>query len=268
MADIQPLIKQASEAYGKALDTMKDELAKLVGVLAGEGLTREQLFAELFETDFQELVTQFLGMDKATGQLITAHGRILDKMERFGSVSEEMLSALVSLDEATLISRTAATAQTAKKTVLHAVLGGSNDMNDMAELVRASLEESISTAAAKAEANTALNTFSRAVTNEMAESAHKNTKYVYEGPVDDKTRPICVEMAAAGALTKAEIDSQFPGTFIDGGGYNCRHGWNEIESAFFVNEKKAKEIVKANKKKASYVKPKTPLQLAKEKANG
>ena len=78
--------------------------------------------------------------------------------------------------------------------------------------------------------NTRLNTYSRVATNTMMKDAPKNTKYIYVGPVDDRTRDECLDMASAGALTEADIISTFGNApLVDGGGINCRHKW-EIAS--------------------------------------
>ena len=77
--------------------------------------------------------------------------------------------------------------------------------------------------------NTTLNNYSRQVTNQMMKVAPKNTKYVYIGPIDDKTRPICLKMWSAGTLTLKEIDEKFPARFVEGGGFNCRHQWTPLE---------------------------------------
>jgi hypothetical protein len=59
----------------------------------------------------------------------------------------------------------------------------------------------------------------------MVEDMPDDTEFVYVGVNDGKTRPICKSMINAGSLTRAEIDDQYPGAFIDGGGFNCRHRW-------------------------------------------
>ena len=82
----------------------------------------------------------------------------------------------------------------------------------------------------KAILNTRLNTYSRVATNTMMKDAPANTKYVYIGPVDDRTRDECLDMASAGALTENEIITRFgEAPLVDGGGFNCRHKW-EIAS--------------------------------------
>ena len=84
--------------------------------------------------------------------------------------------------------------------------------------------------AAQAMLNTKLNTLSRVATNTMMKDAPADTKYLYVGPVDDRTRDECLFMASADRLTESEIISQFGAAVLtDGGGFNCRHKW-EIAS--------------------------------------
>jgi hypothetical protein len=260
LADIQPTIAQAAEQYAIAIDKMKAGLADTMAKLQAQNLTRAQLAEELFSTDFAALIGKELGMDAATGQLALAHNLVLGKMERFGNVTEEMLQALVNLDQATLIGRSKLVADQAKTIVLQNMLQGTEGAVKIKDVIRAGLDENISTAALKTEVNTTLNTFSRAVTNEMAETAPVGTLYVYEGPVDEKTRDICLEMAAAGALTREQVVDQFPGAFLDGGGYNCRHQWTEQDAAFFVDKKNAEERIAAKDAKGKWTKPQTVLE--------
>ena len=87
-----------------------------------------------------------------------------------------------------------------------------------------------SASAQKAILNTRLNTYSRVATNTMMKDAPSDTKYVYVGPIDDRTRDECLEYASAGALTEADIiGNGWTASLVDGGGINCRHKW-EIAS--------------------------------------
>tara|TARA_Y100000401_G_scaffold116500_1_gene122417 strand:- start:116 stop:610 length:495 start_codon:yes stop_codon:yes gene_type:complete len=94
---------------------------------------------------------------------------------------------------------------------------------------------------------TALNDYSRLVTLGMMQDAPKDEKYIYIGPLDGKTRDLCVEQMSAGSLTYDQIIKNFGSSVLkEGGGYNCRHKW-ESQSEFgldkkFYNPKKAKEI--------------------------
>ena len=60
----------------------------------------------------------------------------------------------------------------------------------------------------------------------MIDKMPDNTKYVYIGALDDRSRAECLEMMSAGRQTKAQIESRFGSkVFSEGGGYNCRHKW-------------------------------------------
>ena len=67
--------------------------------------------------------------------------------------------------------------------------------------------------------------------------------YVYEGPADDRTRDECLQMMAAGKLTKQEIQDRFGNAFIDGGGYNCRHSWVRVTEAVEVDPEGATDLI-------------------------
>ena len=93
-----------------------------------------------------------------------------------------------------------------------------------------------------------LNNYSRAVSTMMMEEAPDNTKYVYIGPADEKTRGFCLTLISAGAMTQKEIvNNGWGSSLTEGGGVNCRHNW-EIASqdsvAQFHEVKEAKELKK------------------------
>ena len=94
--------------------------------------------------------------------------------------------------------------------------------------------------------NTTLNTYSRAVTNSMMDNAPDNTKYVYIGPVDDRTRDECLEYASVGPITLQEIiGNGWEASLEDGGGFNCRHKWEiaSTEGKGFSEHKEAEKRV-------------------------
>jgi hypothetical protein len=76
-----------------------------------------------------------------------------------------------------------------------------------------------------AEANTGIANYQRALRLEMYEEGGIE-RFIYHGPVDGKTRDICLSAMTSPNQTKgwtrAEIASA-PVDMIGGGGYNCRH---------------------------------------------
>ena len=79
--------------------------------------------------------------------------------------------------------------------------------------------------------DTTLFNYSRTVTYMQMQEEPDDTLYQYIGPIDEKTRDICLQMANAGPITEKEITSTFgEKVLVDGGGFNCRHKW-EIASS-------------------------------------
>lgn len=52
----------------------------------------------------------------------------------------------------------------------------------------------------------------------------EGVKWVYVGPMDDRTRDVCLEALAAGEVTEKERNRLAAGS-TDRGGFNCRHDW-------------------------------------------
>ena len=107
--------------------------------------------------------------------------------------------------------------------------------------------------------NTRLNTYSRVATNTMMKDAPDDTKYVYVGPVDERTRDECLEYSSAGALTEAQIiENGWTASLVDGGGYNCRHKWEiaSEEGIKLFEGKKAQQVIKDKKTPVYKPKPK------------
>ena len=126
----------------------------------------------------------------------------------------------------------------------------------------------------------AMNNYSRSVTRQQMDEAPTELKYVYIGPVDEKTRPFCLEAAGAGPLTLDEINSlggEWVESLSSGGGINCRHNWelasSDIKSQFH-NGEEALKAIKQNKEKAKKAaqktfKPKKKINpIAREAAGG
>ena len=94
---------------------------------------------------------------------------------------------------------------------------------------------------------TSLSNYSRAVTHSIMLEEPDDTLYWYVGPLDSKTRDICVQYISADKVTHNEIvrmtNGQYSLTY--GGGYNCRHKWEVAgKKSEFHQPKEANEIKK------------------------
>ena len=146
----------------------------------------------------------------------------------------------------TLLSQLDNMAQIIKKEVVKGIISGTG-IQSVVESVRG--QGALSSAQLQTLINTAMNEYSRSVTKVMMDKMPKQTKYVYIGAIDDVTRDDCLDMAAAGALTEAEIINRFgDAVLVDGGGFNCRHKWEiSVQDKFGHDPKGAKELLDVKK---------------------
>ena len=166
-------------------------------------------------------------LQKATSIYANAHRNVLESTIGFGDVDSKLLTGFAQLNEQLFDNSIIRVISGNIRTqVVKGVQGGLS----ISQIIDSTTSASISNAQMQTLVNTTLNTYSRQVTNQMMKASPKNTKYVYIGPVDDRTRDECLDMASAGRLTEEQIISQFGNApLVDGGGFNCRHKW-EIAS--------------------------------------
>jgi len=80
------------------------------------------------------------------------------------------------------------------------------------------------------EANTGIAVFDRTIKSEQFEGGGVE-KFIYVGPLDDKTRDVCANVMTdprntdSEGFTRDEILGLEGVDFVSGGGYNCRHEW-------------------------------------------
>ena len=71
--------------------------------------------------------------------------------------------------------------------------------------------------------------YSNSVTNMLSLNLPENTKYIYIGAYDSKTRDRCVEKIGFSPATRAEIIGRFGD--MNNEIWNCRHGWEQRSSS-------------------------------------
>ena len=76
---------------------------------------------------------------------------------------------------------------------------------------------------------TAYGQYSNAVTNLLSEKLPENTKFIYIGAYDSKTRPRCEQKIGFSPATREAIIGRF-GDF-NNEIWNCRHRWEQISSS-------------------------------------
>ena len=232
----------APDQFAKAIERVQRELVAQVFDLKGQGLSKDEILLVLQSLDMEDIILNKLNLQADIDRLMLEYQSVLKGMEMTGAVTGEALNALVQIDRTAFMKQAGIMGETIKKEVARGILANATE-KQIAEGILKGAGGVLRADQAQTLANTALNTFERNVTVQMAEFDPKNAKYVYLGVIDDKTRDVCLEMASAGALTREQIDSSYPGAFSDGGGFNCRHRWarETSNSSKLINPSKPKD---------------------------
>ena len=215
---------------------------------------QEKAIAELYALQGSSTAEEFIrlieGLDvkaiinaksaNAINLFASSHVGMLESIEGFAAISEGTIQALINYNTESLLSQIDNMAQIIKKEVVKGIISGS-PIQSVVQSVRG--QGALSSSQLKTLIDTAMNEYSRSVTNLMMDEMPKNTKYQYIGALDDRTRPECLEMMSVGDLTKSEIISRFGSEVLtSGGGYNCRHKWEiALQDKFGHDPKGAKK---------------------------
>ena len=253
--------EKASQDFARAIQRVQTELVSQIFDLRNQGLTRSEIVLVLQTLDMEDLIMDRLGLSSDLDNLMLEYQAVLGSMEMTGAVTDEVLTALLRMDNSTFMKQIGLMGDQIRNEAARGIIAGASEA-DIAQSILKGAGGVLRPDQAETLANTALNTFERNVTVEMASDDPANTRYIYQGPVDDRTRDICIDMMSAGALTRDEVDSTFPGAFGDGGGFNCRHRWaRETSSSEKLSDQKGAEKLKSKKQdQGKWRTPQTPQQ--------
>jgi len=243
-----------------AWDKMK---VKYVNAMYGEGLSVPQILAKFKGQDAGKYILKDLGFEKIIEEELKRYAATaLLGMEMVAPINEATLKAIYETNKATFIRHIQLSAQEIQKELLNSMLGNLDRKQMLSRVMN--LKEGLNSAQMETVVDTMNRTFSRQVQAVMSRELPADTKYIYTGPVDEKTRDICLEMMAAGELTRDEIEQQFPGAFIDGGGFNCRHSWRTVtkftEKTGLNNQGRAEGVIEEKRTQNKWHTPETLLQ--------
>ena len=219
-------IEQNAAEFARKVEAIKAATVDHVFNL-GQGLTRQELAQLVGNIDFDALVNQ-LGYEGAVDDLVKSYVGILQSTQQIAPLSEATLQALAASDKAFYAAKGAELGTTMQRAIAQGILTGQSRSTLKTALVELGgfRPDQVETLV-----DTASRVFQRTVNVAMMDEMPDSTKYFYFGPVDGKTRDICLEMAAAGEMTQDEIVSKFGASVLtDGGGFNCRHEWRLVTS--------------------------------------
>ena len=235
----QLFIEQNSELVTDILLQVQEETIEQLYKLKGQKSAEEFL---LFIEDLNVMEIVRAKSANAINIYDASHGVMLQTIQGFAAMSEKTLQALKNYSTGSLLNTLDSMAQIIKKEVVNGIIAGA-PVQTVLQAVQG--QGALSPRQLQTLIDTAMNEYSRSVTKVMMDTMPKETKYVYIGALDGKTRPVCLEMMSAGEQTKAEIESTFGSdVFINGGGYNCRHKWEiAVQDKFGHDQKGAKKLL-------------------------
>ena len=244
MAD-QDYIRETVKGLSVKFKLAQEEaISAMLGLV--EGKTNAEAIAILNELDVDAVMkakTSGIVAEYTAGNV----GTLLSK-EMFAEISEDTLKALLTQSEQYLSGEITAMANTMKQEIVAGVINGKTAGEIAESLGKKGYAADVGMTRIVGDG---LNNYSRSVTRMMMDEAPDDTKYIYIGPADEKTRPFCLSAIQAGAITMEEIKSmggEWAASLTDGGGINCRHGWEpesrDVRGQFYQKEE-AEDILNA-----------------------
>ena len=227
------------------IDNVADTIANQVGVLQQEmvrdllKLSKDRRFKSIDEfllaidqLDIEQIVR--LKAQNIVNGYTAAHTQILADMTLFGEITEDTLRALTNFSTSSFADSLGKMSGVIKTEIVKGALGEATEQGILQAIQQ---QAGLSNAQMRTLVTTGLNDYSASVGKIMIDESPDNQKFRYVGAIDDKTRPFCLRVWEAGAMTKKEIKESFPtndqngDTFINRGGYNCRHQWLPVEAS-------------------------------------
>uniref|UniRef100_A0A6M3KEV0 Putative capsid morphogenesis protein n=1 Tax=viral metagenome TaxID=1070528 RepID=A0A6M3KEV0_9ZZZZ len=221
-------IDKTAELFAKQAEQIRTRLITELAAVYKKGGDPAAFAEQMLKANFSEHIIRDMGFGADMDSLFAEYDKIAgDVAKTFGAVSQVAVEQLKTLDSLFFMEHVRDVGEALTRQMVYAVYTGITEKALIENLLNAT--KKLSEAQIGSLTNTALRTFGRGTfAATAAEYAPADAKFVYVGPSDDKTRPICQEILAAGAMTRAEISARFGDAFISGGQFNCRHSWQLV----------------------------------------
>ena len=222
----QKKIDNISTLIATKVEQLQIELVRDMRKLSKDFKSIDDFLFAIERLDIEELVRIKAG--NITNAYISAHGQMLADSKMFGKITENTLQSLTNFSTSTFADSLGTLAKTLKKEIIKGAISGASEKGILNAIQS---QAGLSPSGMQTLITTGLNDYSRSVGKVMMDTLPAKDKYRYIGAIDDKTRPFCLEMWQAGALTQAEIEAEgWANTLVEGGGFNCRHQWLPVEA--------------------------------------
>lgn len=200
------------------LNQAKRAVASLYQSIVSSTVDKEIVLAQLRKLNVSAFLLQDVGLSAEITKLLAQDVAVVANIIKLGGVTNQQLAALVNLNRVAYEGAIGLAAEELKSLMIQAVIGDLS-LHEFTLTARAS---GLSPAQANALVNDTLNKFERTVTLQMGVNDGVRL-YTWQGPVDDKTSDLDLEIISGNPYTLADFDSQFPGVATNGAHFNCRH---------------------------------------------
>lgn len=214
-------IDQAVADFESRLTEAQNQFTEDVENLREQGLSTEEILVILGGITMVDYWLIDLQMQKAVNRLMMSFDTLLDDAVFFGQVSEPQLVALRRMQQASILRYANDIGERVRLSLVQGVLQRMPQKDIRAMLLR---DLSIKPYQVDTIITTSMATYSRSLTLLQLEDNPKQ-RLIYQGPMDSKTRPVCIRMLKEGGMTQKQVESKYPGALRDGGGFRCRHQW-------------------------------------------
>jgi len=212
-----PELDQFQKDYSVLVKKITDQVFQLIKA----GQSKEEILDLISQRDFKKVILSDPEFKQSYNNLNKLYTKALKNIDKFADISPQALLAITKVNQSTFFDKMAIDIATALKgNITNGILGGLSQQQIIKNIEVELRPDQIETLV-----TTALNNYSASINSLMADQLPANVAYVYTGPVDKKTRPICLQFMSSGQLTREQIEDIKPSGFIERGGYNCRHQW-------------------------------------------
>ena len=217
MADISKELDKIAEQFAVKVDLAKDQVVESLMELV-KGKTSEEALEILSGANIEKALE--LKLAKAFTSFEAGAVSILRNTFTTATISESALQLLLNNARGMISDEVT---KHLSKTALQSIVDGIGSGQTSTQVI-ASLRDKIPNV--ETLVNTTYSQFSNTITNMTSEQLPDNTKFIYIGANDEKTRERCVDKIGAGALTRKEILNRYGD--MNNELYNCRHKWEQM----------------------------------------
>jgi len=224
----QNYIDNVADTIATQVETLQQEMVRDLRKLSKDRrfTTIDEFLLALDQLDIEQIVR--VKAQNIINGYNAAHTQILADMTLFAEVTENTLQALTNFSQSSFADSLGKMSGVIKTELVKGVLGEATEQGIFQAIQQ---QAGLSNAQMRTLVTTGLNDYSASVGKIMIDESPENTKYRYVGAIDDRTRPICLQLWGRGAMTKKQIEALGANYLIDRGGFNCRHQWMPVEAS-------------------------------------